>query len=126
MLLNGRDEKGENVSYNKEKHALWIAKDDAGDVLEPLVDALLGKGLTAAEIRGAVAASAERVLRISLTDRGLPVSVKKGVMLRTTTVKAEAQRVAKKLIQRLTVKAPERVPPVSKRRGQPAAVAAAA
>jgi hypothetical protein len=109
----------------KEEHALFIAKDDAGDVLEPLVDALLGKGLTATEIQGAVAASAERVLRISLSDAGLPVSVKRGVLLRTTTVKAEAQRVAKKLIDRLTVKNVDRVPPVSKRRGLPAAVAAA-
>ncbi|MCU1240994.1 MAG: hypothetical protein JWO71_1720 [Candidatus Acidoferrum typicum] len=89
---------------SEENVALFIAKDGAGDILEPLVDALLGKGLTAAEIQGAVAASAERALRISLTDLGLPVSVKRGVMLRTTTVKAEARSVAKKLIQRLTVK----------------------
>jgi hypothetical protein len=38
-------------------------------------------------------------------------------------VKAEAQIIAKKLIQQLTVENPDRVPPVSQRRGLPAAVA---
>jgi hypothetical protein len=112
-------------TQTQEKHALFIAKDGAGDILEPLVDALLANGLTAAEIQGAVTASAERALRISLTDSGLPVSLKSGVKLRTTTVKAEAQLVAKKLFERLTVKNADHVPPVSKRRGLPAAVAAA-
>jgi hypothetical protein len=110
---------------SKEKHALWIANDDAKDVLAPVVDSLLAHGLTAAQVLEGVAASAERVLRISLTDRGLPVSVKHGVKLRTTTVKAEAKRIAEELIQRLTVKNPDRVPPVSMRRDLPAAVAAA-
>jgi hypothetical protein len=113
------------MTSSQEKHSLFIAKDGAADILEPLVNALLGKGLTAAQIQDAVTASAERALRISLTDQGLPISLKRGVILRTTTVKAEAQSVAKKLIDRLTVKNPARVPPVSKRRGLPAAVAAA-
>jgi hypothetical protein len=109
---------------NAEKLALFVAKEDAEHVLEPLVDSLLGNGLTQAEVLDAVAASAERVLRTSLTDAGLPVSQRTGVKLRTTTVDREAQHVAKKLIERLTVTNPDTVPPVSKRRGLPAAVAA--
>jgi hypothetical protein len=49
--------------------------------------------------------------------------VRRGVILRTTTVKAEAKIVAKKLIEMLTVENPDRVPPVRERRGLPAAVA---
>jgi hypothetical protein len=113
-------------TFSKEQLALFVANDDAVFFLEPLVDSLLANGLTAAQITDAVAASAERVLRASLTDRGLPVNVKRGVKLRSTTLKAEARRIAKELIDRLTVIDPARVPPANKRRGQPAAVAAAA
>jgi hypothetical protein len=111
-------------TQSKEKQALFVANDDAHHVLEPLVDCLLANGLTAAQITKAVAASAERVLRNSLTDAGLPVGVRTGVRLRTTTVEAEARRVAAKLIERLTVTNVDAVPPVSQRRGLPAAVAA--
>jgi len=58
-----------------------------------------------------------------LTDQGLPVRVKTGVVLRSTTVRREARHIAKKLIQSLTVINPDMVPPVSKRHGLPAAVA---
>ena len=114
------------TQLSKEKQALLVASDDVSYILEPLVDSLLANGLTAAQVTKAVVASAERVLRISLTDSGLPVSERTGVKLRTTTVGAEAKRVAAKLIDRLTVKDPARVPPVNKRHGLPAAVAAAA
>src|SRR5258708_1251617 len=125
MLLNGRDEKGKiKVTYNQEKLALSVAREDAAFVLEPLVDVLLGKGLTAAEIQGAVAASAKRVLRLSLSDAGLPVTRRDGVKLRVAKLATEAQTVTKKLIDRLTVKDADAVPPVNKRRGLPAAVAA--
>jgi hypothetical protein len=113
-------------NHSEEKLALSQANQDVEFVLEPLVDALVAHGMTAAQILGGVAASAERMLRISLTDRGLPVSAKRGVVLRSTTVKTEAKSAAKSLIDRLTVKDPARVPPVSKRRGLPAAVAAVA
>ena len=113
-------------AIKKEKLALSQAHQDVEFVLEPLVDALLANGVTAAQMTDGVAASAECVLRVSLADRGLPVDVKRGVILRTTTVNAEAKSAAKKLIDRLTVKDPARVPPVSKRRGLPAAIAAAA
>jgi len=107
---------------SKEKQALFLANDDAVSFLEPLVDRAMAK-LEAKQLLDAVAASAERVLRASLTDQGLPITVKGGVQLRTTTVGAEAKRIAKKLIKRLTVINPDAVPPVSQRRGLPAAVA---
>ena len=108
---------------SKETLALFVANDNASYILEPLVDSMLASGLTAAQITKAVAASAERVLRNSLTDAGLPVCQRDGVKLRTTTVGTEARRIAAKLIERLTVKDPASVPPVSKRRGLPAALA---
>jgi len=79
--------------------------------------------LTATQVLPGVAASAERVLRFSLTDRGLPVHIKRGVILKTTTVMAEAKIIAQKLIAKLTITNPDPVPPFSERRGLPAAVA---
>ena len=111
------------MRMSKEKRALFLAHEDAEFFLEPLVDALLANGLTAAQMLPGVAASAERILRASLTDSGLPVNIKRGMILRTTTPKAQAQIVAQKLTQQLTVRNPDAVPPVSKRRGLPAAVA---
>jgi hypothetical protein len=102
---------------SEEGVVLFLAKDDAGYILEPLVESLLGMGLTQAQIVDAVAASAKRVLKISYSENGIKRSV--------AEFDAEAQTVAKKLIDRLTVKNADRVPPVNKRRGLPAAVAAA-
>jgi hypothetical protein len=113
-------------TYTQEKLALCVAYDDASFFLEPLVDSLLANGLTGAQVMKAVAASAERVLRASLTDQGLPVRQRDGVILHTTTVGAEARRIAKALIRRLTVVDLDAVPPVGERRGLPAAVAVAA
>jgi hypothetical protein len=110
-------------TQSKEKLALCVARDDAGYILEPVVDGVMAQGLEGKPLLDAVAASAERVLRASLTDQGLPVSQRDGVILRTTTVGAEGRRIAKKLIDGLTVKDPATVPPVSRRRGLPAAVA---
>jgi hypothetical protein len=101
---------------SEDKVALFVAKEDAEYVLEPLVDSLLSNGLTAAQVMDAVAASAKRVLRLSVSGSSVRLSVGEW--------DAEAQRVAKKIIDRLTVKDAARVPPVSKRRGLPAAVAA--
>ncbi len=110
-------------TQSKEKLALSVARMDAEYILEPLVDGVMAEGIEGKPLLDAVAASAERVLRASLTDQGLPVSQRKGVVLRGTTIKAEARRIAKKLIESLTVQNPDMVPPVSKRRGLPAAVA---
>jgi hypothetical protein len=103
-------------NYSNEELALFVANDDAGFFLEPLVDSLLANGLTAAQIMDAVAASARRILRACLCDADVKLSV--------AELDVQAQVIAKKLIERLTVKDPARVPPVSKRHGQPAAVAA--
>jgi hypothetical protein len=101
---------------SEEKLTLFVAKEDAEYVLEPLVDSLLANGLTAAQVLDAVAASAKRVLRLSVSGSSVRLSVAEW--------DAEAQRIAKKLIERVTVKDAGRVPPVSKRCGLPAAVAA--
>jgi len=104
-------------TYSKEKLALFVANDDAVFFLEPLVDSLLANGLTAAKITDAVAASARRVLRAYLCDNDVKLSV--------AELDVEAQVIAKKLIDRLTVRNPDAVPPVANRRGLPAAVAVA-
>ena len=93
-------------TQSTEKQALSLACSDAEDFLTPLVDSLLANGLTARQVLAGVAACAERILRASLTDRGMPVSIRHGVQLRSTTVKAEAQIVAKKLIMKLIVNNP--------------------
>ena len=101
---------------SKEELALFVAKEDAGYMLEPLVDSLLANGLTQAQVLDAVADSAKRIMKVSVSDSPLKMSVAEW--------DAEAQRVAKKLIERLTVTNPDAVPSVRNRRGLPAAVAA--
>jgi hypothetical protein len=105
-------------AYSPKQLALFVARDDASFFLEPLVDSLLANGLTAAQIQDAVAASARRVLRACLCDADVKLGAGK--------LDVEAQRIATKLIDRLTVTNPDAVPSVFDRRGLPAAVAAAA
>jgi hypothetical protein len=83
-------------TQRSEKLALFVGRSDAETFLEPLVDASLANGLTAAQVLAGVSASAERILRASLSDSGLPVHVRRGVILKTSSVKAEARNVAKK------------------------------
>jgi hypothetical protein len=79
------------VKTTKQQRALSSASQDAAYILESLI-------VKGSEARGASLTTAvERILRISLTDAGLPVSPRNGVVLRGTTVKAEARRVAAKL-----------------------------
>ena len=77
------------MKVTKQQHALKSAADDAEFFLQPL--------LTNQVNAGQVAVAVERVLRMSLTDAGLPVNQRNGVVLRGTTVKAEAKRIAEKL-----------------------------
>ena len=86
------------MTLAKEKLALSMAHDDAKFFLEPVVASLLANGLKPAQIKSAVTASAERVLRASLTDRGLPVRQRTGVKLRVAKLNVEARRVAKTLL----------------------------
>jgi len=112
-------------TQSKEKRALMLAGHDVIYILEPMVDRVMAEGSEGKPLFDAVAASAERVLRNSLTDAGLPVNVRTGVQLRTTTIQKEARRIAKALIRRLTVVDLDAVPPFAERHGLPAAVAAA-
>jgi len=88
------------VKITKQQQALKSAADDAEFFLQPL--------LTAQVNAGQVAVAVERVLRMSLTDAGLPVSPRTGVVLRGTTVKVEAQRIATTLLERRNVPGQDR------------------
>ena len=73
----------------------FIARDDAGFVLEPVVKALFAQGMNAAQVLDTVTESAKRVLRLSLSDAGeRPLAV--------DALDAEAQQAAKALIDRAT------------------------
>jgi hypothetical protein len=104
-------------TQSKEKLALGVATDKAAYILEPLVDRAMAEGLEAPQLLDAAAASVRRVLRACLCDADVKLSV--------AGLDAEARRIAKKLIDRLTVKDPATVPRANQRRGLPAAVAAA-
>jgi hypothetical protein len=81
-------------TQTKQQQALASAADDAAFILEPLI--VKGSKLPGNELASAV----ERVLRMSLTDAGLPVNQRTGVQLRGTTVEAEARKIADKLMER--------------------------
>lgn len=73
----------------------FIARDDAGFVLEPVVRALFARGMNAEQVLETLTESARRVIRLSLSDAGeRPLAV--------DALDAEAQRAAKTLINRLT------------------------
>jgi hypothetical protein len=77
------------MKITKQQKALLSASDDAAYIMEPLI----GKGTGPVPLASAV----ERILRMSLTDAGMPVSPRNGVMLRGTTVAAEARKIAERL-----------------------------
>jgi hypothetical protein len=100
------------------KLKLSICKSDCDYLLELVVDAMLASEMKRGDILKAVTASCIRILRLQMSGFDIPIAAK--------TLKVEAARVAAALIQKLTV-TPElldAVPPVGKRRGLPAAVAA--
>jgi len=73
----------------------FIARDDVGFVLEPVVKALFAQGMNAAQALETLTESAKRVVRLSLSDAGeRPLAV--------DALEAEAQRAVKTLIDRLT------------------------
>lgn len=98
------------------KVKLFICKSDCDYLLEPMIDGLLASGVESKDLLKTVAASCLRILRLQMSGFDLSVPAK--------TLKAEAARVAEKLIERLTVKDLDMVLPFSKRRGLPAAQAA--
>jgi hypothetical protein len=77
------------MKITKQQKALQSASDDAAYILEPLIGKVTGPVTLAAAV--------ERILRMSLTDSGLPVSQRTGVVLRGTTVEAEAKKIAERL-----------------------------
>jgi hypothetical protein len=82
-------------TQTKQQQALSSAADDASYILQPLIGSVTSPAL---------ASAVERIMRMSLTDAGLPVSQRDGVRLRGTTVQAEAKRIAAKLIERGNVR----------------------
>jgi hypothetical protein len=88
------------TQFSKKQVTMFLAKDAAADILEPLVDSLLANGL----VHAALTESAKRSLKIFLSDDGVKLSV--------AEFNAEAEGIAKTLVGRLTVKDPARVPPV--------------
>ena len=76
-------------TQSRQQQALASAADDATYILQPLIGSVTSPVVLASAV--------ERILRMSLTDAGLPVNQRTGVRLHGTTVKAEAQRIATKL-----------------------------
>ena len=73
----------------QEDVTLLVAREDAAFTLEPLVDAMLGKGMTAEHIVDA----AKRVMRLSVSDSNAKLSAAK--------LDAQARSVVQKLIKRM-------------------------
>ena len=68
--------------------ALWLPKQDAEYVLEPVAKALLAAGVPRRKAQAALKGAAHRALRLAAQDAGLPVG----------PAKKEAQRVARLLV----------------------------
>ena len=98
------------------KTALFITRSDAEYILEPVAEALLSANLSKEEALPSLRTAAERALRLASDDHGLKIAAKR--------LKELAANVAERVIDRVEVTDPGLVPPVSQRRGLPAAVAA--
>ena len=99
LQIHTQTDKGQptTVKITKQQQALRLAGDDAAFFLEPLIT----KQVNAEQVAVAV----ERILRAGLTDRGMPVNVKTGAVLKGTTVQGEAKRIAEKLVAQHAVPA---------------------
>lgn len=86
---------------SKTQVKMFLAKDAAADILEPLVDALLANRLVQAQILDALKESVKRSLKVSLSDDDVKLSV--------AECNVEAEAIAKDLMERLTVKDPSEV-----------------
>ena len=67
---------------------MFIARNDAGHVLEPVAKALLAAGVPKRKVEATLKIAARRALRLAAQDAGLPVSLAAG----------EARRVARQLV----------------------------
>src|SRR6266478_3013029 len=98
------------------KTALFIPRDDVEYILEPVAEALLLANLSRAEALPSLRIAAQRSLRLAADDRDLKISAGR--------LKELAANVAERVLDRVEVTDPDAVPPVSQRRGLPAAMAA--
>ena len=105
------------VTAKKLKLALFVSRSDADYVLEVVADGMLGAGMSKKAALPSLRVATKRLLRLAADDISLKVSSK--------LLDAEASEIAKKVLDRVEVKDADAVPPVNKRRGLPAAVAAA-
>jgi len=96
--------------------ALFIPRNDVEYILEPVAEGLLLANLSRAEALPSLRIAAERALRLASDDRGLKITAKR--------LKELAANVAEEVLNRVEVVDPDTVPPVSERRGLPAAMAA--
>ena len=96
--------------------ALFIPRNDVEYVLEPVAEALLLANLSREEALPSLRIAAQRSLRLAADDRGLKIPA--------VRLKELAANVAEGVLDRVEVKDPDAVPPVSQRRGLPAAMAA--
>jgi len=101
---------------NTQNTALFVARNDAEYILEPVAEALLLANLSRAEALPSLRIAAERYLRLAADDRDLKISARQ--------LKELAANVAERVLDRVEVTDPDAVPPASQRRGLPAAVAA--
>ena len=101
---------------NTQNTALFVARNDVEYILEPVAEALLLANLSRAEALPSLRIAAERSLRLAADDRGLKIPA--------VRLKELAANVAEGVLDRVEVKDPDAVPPVSQRRGLPAAMAA--
>ena len=108
--------KSNTAAMQKISAALFVARNDAAYVLEPVAEALLSANLCRAEVLPSVKIAAERALRLAADDRDLKISAGR--------LKELAANVAERVLDSVEVTDPDAVPPVSQRRGLPAAVAA--
>jgi len=96
--------------------ALFIPRNDVEYILEPVAEGLLLANLSRAEALPSLRIAAERALRLAADDHGVKIAARR--------LKKLAATVAERVLDRVEVTDPDAVPPVSQRRGLPAAMVA--
>ncbi|SRR5258706_16024625 len=105
-----------NTAKQQISTALFIPRNDVEYILEPVAEALLCANLSRVEALPSLRTAAQRSLRLAADDRGLKIGAR--------VLKQLAANVAEVVLDRVEVTDPDAVPPVSERRGLPAAMAA--
>jgi len=107
-----------NLTAGQFRHALFIARGDAEEILQHVADGMLSAGMTKESALPSLKTATKRLLQLAASDINLAVPAK--------LMDAEATLLAGKILDAVEVVDPDMVPPVSERRGLPAAVAARA